>query len=695
MSCVVHEEDISALMDGEIEAVEERRLRAHLAVCDACRRRLAVYRRLSATLRATEGELPDSPAFLDRVVAAARPPVRRARVRSVPSLRFLANPLAAAAAVFLCLGLAAGYLVSESRVPAAPGAAPVAESPALALYRERAAAIADGDAGAHLVLARWCAESGLPEVAAREYLRALAADPASAEARRALADLLPALPAGGDDLLAAIGDDPDFGPELPEPPSLRPPTRGERLAALGFDRAGDRLLTAAARRRAREHRDEERLLAAAAERKRSLLAQAVKSATHPVATFLASLAPADPVAEAGMTVVFLRDGDGDAGVRVLGAREAIEAGVLVVTEDRTDGRLLAKNTDPSRHVFLAAGEVLVGGQQDRLLIRDVLLPPSTTDRLPVVCCERERWTGPTMRFTASAGIAPPAIRRLLVGARDQTAIWNRIAAELVRLEATNDTQALRAIFTEGRGPRPIAAAAEALAPALADRRTVGFLVYRDGVFVGGETFADHEVFRALAPRYLEAYALDGAGATAAAGAAVTPPAARSLLDSVSRAAFYRSPGAGSGEETEFVGRDGGLSGRALVPVAGARPLHVTLFRSEAAEEEEEGKAPPPAADEPADTETDSGPGTPPAVDDRGAASERGRARRRGGGGGLTPGDLEPKGENPPRVERPQNPPNDPPARRVQPPRDDTRTPPRNHPVDPPRLPGREDPSAVR
>jgi hypothetical protein len=71
-----------------------------------------------------------------------------------------------------------------------------------------------------------------------------------------------------------------------------------------------------------------------------------------------------------------------------------------------------------------------------------------------------------------------------------------------------------------------------------------------------------------------------------------------------------------GREYEFLGKDDGVSGVALVPVAGARPVHISLFphrkpRAPEATAKPKGAEPPPAG-------SDAGEGkvTPP-PDDRG------------------------------------------------------------------------------
>jgi len=123
LACPGWEADLSALIDGELDAARESALRAHLAGCEACAARLASLGRVDALLAATP--LPEvSPALRERVLGlpGAEPaPVRRAPPRR---RRWLAPLAAAAAAAALALYLA----LRPPEGPAEPEP-PLAEEP--------------------------------------------------------------------------------------------------------------------------------------------------------------------------------------------------------------------------------------------------------------------------------------------------------------------------------------------------------------------------------------------------------------------------------------------------------------------------------------------------------------------------------------------------------------------------------------
>ncbi len=641
MKCRTIEEDLSALLDGELSAVEERRIRDHLALCARCRAALDELRRTSRLLRAWDRAHRTEPSesFTGRVVRGARRGGGSRETGRRAWARVFFPRAAAAAGLLLLAGAAVGVLLSAGPGPA-PGVRP---APGLrGEYARRAAELDPDDAAGHLALAEWCREAGLPERAAREELLAFAADPEDPAVRRAIAELLPRESAAPAPLSFRVAPLPDLGGPLP-PPAVPRASPGGRYRRLGLARAGDRWFTPEAYRAFRERREEEELLAREAERKRELVARrrvevAPDTSREPVVAWLSTLRPSSAAAARGLTVVpLLGEGPGP-GLSVLGLAEALERNVIVIREDTGSARLVAENRDPGRHVFLAAGEILRGGYQDRILTRDTLIPPKTTAGLPVLCCERVRMLGPTRRFQATPGLAPSGIRAFLVVAGSQDGVWKRISRDLAALGAGNPTEALAEIYRTGRGARNLASTLRDLEGGLGDARTVGFLVFAGDRLLGGDVFAGHDLLLRLGPRFLGSFVLEALRGKHRGKPEVDP---RALLATVKNASFLHRRGAVMGRETEFGGGGSRLSGTALVPAAGLPPLHVSLFpdRGEAETRALGGEGVPP----------DRAGRSPPPSRDRSRAGRRLDERRRRRLSGKLP---DPGGWKPPERPRP-------------------------------------------
>src|SRR2546422_1629226 len=105
--------------------------------------------------------------------------------------------------------------------------------------------------------------------------------------------------------------------------------------------------------------------------------------------------------------------------------EARPAGALLITEraQASVPELVVENRGKS-FVLLLAGEILVGGKQNRVLREDILLPPLSGPRsLSVYCVEQGRWSGGRKEFESKAYVAQPSLRRKLLDKEEQGHVW--------------------------------------------------------------------------------------------------------------------------------------------------------------------------------------------------------------------------------------------------------------------------------
>jgi hypothetical protein len=114
--------------------------------------------------------------------------------------------------------------------------------------------------------------------------------------------------------------------------------------------------------------------------------------------------PAAPTAPAGpsyrisgpfthdnLTVFFLHGEDQIKGKKILTLDEALEQKKVIVHETKNVQQLSIENVSDAE-VFVQAGDIVKGGQQDRVLANDMLLPPkSGKTPLASFCVEQGRW----------------------------------------------------------------------------------------------------------------------------------------------------------------------------------------------------------------------------------------------------------------------------------------------------------------
>lgn len=242
--------------------------------------------------------------------------------------------------------------------------------------------------------------------------------------------------------------------------------------------------------------------------------------------------------------------------------EGLKARRVTVRESPNGGdvnRLFVTNAGP-KPVYLIAGEVVLGGQQDRCVGKDTVIPPSKRPiPITVFCVEHGRWSGEA-RFSDSArtvaahkirasaqegavapvrgGDGPTAMAANARAARiseGQSKVWEEVAAKNRRFGAAPSSGTYRDVLqgTGGTSGASTAPYIKALASALPkDKRLAGVVVAVDGKVVAADVFGDTALFRKLFPKLLRSYASDAAeaaGGKAGRTKAVTASAARAFL----------------------------------------------------------------------------------------------------------------------------------------------------------------------
>jgi hypothetical protein len=164
---------------------------------------------------------------------------------------------------------------------------------------------------------------------------------------------------------------------------------------------------------------------------------------------------------------------------------------------------VAAHNRGGRTVFLAAGEMLVGGRQNRLVAYDTLVPPADRPVLvPVFPVEPLRMTyhGSDIHLDSARLVAPARIRYEVFSrptvpvTRRAENLWQRSADLLERYKAENRTQDLVNLYYEGDVPRQVACFYDGAYPSW-PARTVGLTAMSGKRLLGLEVFPSERAFR--------------------------------------------------------------------------------------------------------------------------------------------------------------------------------------------------------
>ncbi|MDP6490818.1 MAG: hypothetical protein QGH42_07845 [Kiritimatiellia bacterium] len=266
--------------------------------------------------------------------------------------------------------------------------------------------------------------------------------------------------------------------------------------------------------------------------------------------------------------------------RILTLDQALQRGELTIREVG-EGRVahLELRNDANLPVFLMAGELIVGGKQNRMVRNDVLLPrQSNWLEVEVYCGEQHRWKG-SGGFKSGGTLSAPALRRMASGGAGQDRIWGEIGSQLKAAEVESETANYQRFFENGERRRRLDSCVERLRP-LPGPRTVGCVVVGHHRIVGCDLFDDPDLFASLWPKLSRSYGADvvlprppiDLYSKQRRIAPLSAKTVRRFLDRVGGARFTRRPTPGSGKLWSVQGQ---VEGTSLEHFGGV--IHASLF----------------------------------------------------------------------------------------------------------------------
>ena len=237
--------------------------------------------------------------------------------------------------------------------------------------------------------------------------------------------------------------------------------------------------------------------------------------------------------------------------------------------------MLTNNSD--RPLILLAGEIVMGGKQDRVVGKDRLIPArSEPIDLSVFCVEPHRWVGSTALFGgAGFAMAQPSVRLKAMADKDQQAVWDEVARSKKFVADAVSAPAAQAIAgtssyaktLENREVQyrmnavagPIERSYDKLMHELRAQNAVGAVVAINGEIVWADIFASGSLLEKYWPKLVRSYAAEAVsawpGRTKWGAAVPSAGAAQAFLDDFDarRESVESEPGVY--RNTEMVGRD--------------------------------------------------------------------------------------------------------------------------------------------
>ena len=229
-----------------------------------------------------------------------------------------------------------------------------------------------------------------------------------------------------------------------------------------------------------------------------------------------------PFTQGNLSVFLVHGTDKIKGQTFITLQEALVQKKVIVRETREVNELSIENVS-GEEVYVQSGDIVKGGQQDRMLVVDLILPPhSGIIPIAAFCVENGRWSRrgneEVTTFTSSANVV--ASREVKLAAKEkgsQSEVWSQVAAAQDKLSANTGGSVRSASsptsFQLALENKSVQTSADSYVKALSgiiDGKSdvIGYVFAINGKINSADIYASNALFRKLWPRLLQASAIE-------------------------------------------------------------------------------------------------------------------------------------------------------------------------------------------
>lgn len=203
-------------------------------------------------------------------------------------------------------------------------------------------------------------------------------------------------------------------------------------------------------------------------------------------------------------------------------QEAMQREIVVVHETNHVNELAIENVSAKEEVFVQAGDIVKGGNQDRVLSVDLILP-AKSGRLPIpaFCVENSRWyqrgAEGADHFTITEMAAGFSLQRAIKEVATQTGVWDEVKNSQDKMSAGIASN-VRSTVSPSSLPLALESGVvqEATAPYVNNllpiverfNDVVGFAFAINDNLKGADVYSSNQMFKRLWPRLLSAAAIE-------------------------------------------------------------------------------------------------------------------------------------------------------------------------------------------
>jgi hypothetical protein len=246
------------------------------------------------------------------------------------------------------------------------------------------------------------------------------------------------------------------------------------------------------------------------------------AAAPPRSSFATGYRLSGPYTHDNLTIFLLHGKDQIEGKKILTLDEALAGKKVIVHETKDVNKLTIENLS-GQEVFVQAGDVVKGGQQDRALAVDMMVPPKSGKvPIPAFCVEQGRWSKRDMEDEKSFNSSKDRLvgKRLNLAARSarsQGQVWRSVDYEQMRLskQLDSDLKDSKSVTSyqltlENKKLIDVIAAYVKKLEKSPDKQkdVIGCVVVINGKVHSADAYANADLFRKLWPKLLKCAAVE-------------------------------------------------------------------------------------------------------------------------------------------------------------------------------------------
>jgi len=229
-----------------------------------------------------------------------------------------------------------------------------------------------------------------------------------------------------------------------------------------------------------------------------------------------------PFTHKNLTIFLIHGKNQIEGKNFLTLQEALEEKKVVVYETKSVNELSIENRS-DQDVYVQAGDIVKGGQQDRVLAVDLIVPPGS-GRMPIAafCVESGRWNkreGERAEVFSSAAevVVTKDLKLAAKSAKSQGAVWENVTVTQdklsenlsTRVNSTVSESSLQLAVENRKVQETAAGYTRALAGVVKGKEDViGYVFAINGAVNSADVYASSELFKKLWPKLLKANAIE-------------------------------------------------------------------------------------------------------------------------------------------------------------------------------------------